>query len=435
MAEHGKKQKWDKMIPSSRKFLPSHLAGKFRLPILPIFGLLLSVILGVTLWGGQAVGMIANNLWSIEFTHYQLGQTASVPLPPSHHPRAALWMARDALSHHSPALAQKLVAAQADKGNQYAQRILADAYQAQGEFLLAVEAWLQAGDYKSLLLAAQAAQLDGRPDDALKALRAACKLNLEKGALPLAVFLWDANNQSDAEALIKQALVDYPYSSLHFDWMRQLGIFYRQQSRWDQAESTFLELLKENPQDAQAAVELGWLLYERGDGSDDAIAVFQQAIAIDPSLGRAYLAIGQVLSKDGRAVEADAWYAQAIERNPDEKTWWLLRANKARIAGHLDSALLVYQQLTSRFPNWAPGYYEMALAYQKGNQVEEAVKAIEKALILVSPQDINYFIRAGGIYEASGQMEKAQWAYRQTLLLDPQNKSALAGLKRVQPAQ
>ena len=397
---------------------------------------MLSLIFFVILIGSlQLPNYLENNIWSL-YTRDTLMLPAKLSTeipPPEHHLRFTLWLARNALAYNDPDHAQELVTPLAEKGNGDALSILGDALSAQGEFVAAVQAWSQAGDLNSLLIATHLAQDDGRINDTLTALRAAYLIDAERVTLPLATILWDSSGgQVEAETLLRQAIEQFPHSNQRLGWMQKLGYFLRKNNRWNEAEIILQELLLENPLDWQSNIELGWVFYERGDGLEKAQSAFYTAIRIDPSRGNGYYAMGQVLAKEKLYKEADVWFVQALERKPDEPWWWVNRGNTARSASDFELALQVYRQTISLFPDFAPGYYDIALAYRLIGDQQGALEAIDKAIVLMNPPNIEYYVRAGQVYEWAGEEAKAFAAYNGALHLDPKNDAAQQGLHSIE---
>lgn len=403
--------------------------------LIPMVCLIIGSGVLLTLFGRSIYQMLEINAWSLNYLHAHMGHTQVSLTAPDQHLRASLWLARDALARDDPAQARVLVEDLAENGNSAALVILGDALAAEGEFAEAIEAWSQAGDILSLLDAAAAARDDGRLADALLAFRAAYTIDMEKGTLPLATFLWDADiDRNESVALIRDVLLQYPYSAQpgqRLAWFRQLGKYLQLQYRWDEAEATYQDLLKEYPQDWQAYVELGWVYYKRGDGLDAALLAFQKATAVDPSRGDGHYAMAQVLIQEKRYSEADTWFAQAVDLNPQQKWWWLTWGNVMIESGDLPRALNIYGQTVEKFPDWAPGYYEMAWAYRLADSKDRSIEAIEQALALVTPPSEWYYVRAGQIYEWADDKAEAIAAYREALIINPLNYYAQQGLHRL----
>ena len=207
-------------------------------------------------------------------------------------------------------------------------------------------------------------------------------------------------------------------------------MLFRSQKRWDEAIAVYESTLVHSPDDWTAHIGLGWAKYERGDGLPAAMSEFQKAINAPQSQGNGQFAIAEMLTHEKRFDEADAWFAQALALNPDA-WWYMARGDSARQAGNLTLALAVYQETVARFPDFAPAYYEMAYAYQLNEQPAQAMAAIEQALALMALPNAAYYARAGGIYEWAGDASRALHAYRQALLIDPHNVTALQGVERL----
>ena len=374
------------------------------------------------------------NAWSLQYTHHTLSQAAEQSMladPPAGHARAKFWQASAALQSGDPALAETL----AVQGDQFAMHLLADACLAQGDFSGAVIMWQQAGDVASLLRVASQAQQAGHLEETLMAYQAAWRLDPETGTLPLANFLLNSlNSKKDygaAENVLRQSLAALPNSRFWPLWSNRLGDALRAQKRWDEALTVYESTLVHSPDDWAAHIGLGWARYERGDGLQAAMSEFQEAINIPKSQGNGQLALAQALTREKRFEEADAWFVQALALNPDAPGRYVARANAARQAGDLALALAVYQETSARFPDFAPAYYEIAYAYQLNDQPAQAMTAIEWALALIVPPNAYYYARAGSIYEWAGDESQALSAYRQALLIDPQNAAALKGVERL----
>ncbi len=375
------------------------------------------------------------NAWSVHCIHHTFNSLAANQsvheLPPQGHARAALWIASAALKSGNPAAAEVLVASQAAQGERFALALRADALLAQGDFVGAMAIWQQTRDVEAMLEAASQMAQAGRLEEALTAYEVVWTLNSELGALPLVNFLLNyRQDYSRAENILRQSLATFPDSKHWLDWSVRLGDVLRTQKRWDEAATLYENIIAQVPDAWTAHIGLGWARYERGDGSEQAIAEFRKAIVIDQGQGDGYFAMAQVLTREQCFVEAEPWYRLALERNP-KREWYIARANTARSAGNLDLALAIYKEAVEKFPAYAAVYYEMALAYRLNEQPEEAKVSIEKALsLMVRPNEL-YYVRAGQIYEWSGEGGQALQAYRKALTINPDNSAAQQAIRRL----
>ncbi len=376
------------------------------------------------------------NIWSLGYSKITLTERLEISryalLPPKDHQRALLWLASQALAEGDPLKAQILVKQLANENNMSALYILGETLVEMGNFHRAVQIWQKAGIYNALNQAAIQAKEEGRSQDALLAGQAAWELDPEKGTLSLATLLSDAGDLEAAKALVYQMIAEYPTSPQRQAWLLRLGDISRNQESWNDAASFYLQVLDKHPKSIKAHIGLGWVYYERGDSVEAAIQEFLLATRQTPENGQGYFAIGQVLKREHRYAEADVWFDKAINNNPGNRSWWLERANSLRAAGNLSDALIRYTETIQRFEGWAPGYYEISWAYKLSGDVTNAVNAIERALALSEKLEGKYYFRAGKIYEWADLKMKALNAYRQAIVLLPENEQIQATLKDLQ---
>ncbi len=95
---------------------------------------------------------------------------------------------------------------------------------------------------------------------------------------------------------------------------------------FDQAESLYRRAVALRPEDAEAWLELGELLFHWGPAVGRPIAesgpAFERVLALDPRHGSAHLHLARLAAADGRAVELAALVDRAIEEDP-QATWAL----------------------------------------------------------------------------------------------------------------
>lgn len=397
---------------------------------------LLIAVAAVALMGlSPAPQALLINSWSLQYTRHAINPAAQQTVladPPAGHARAVFWLASAALRSGNPALAETLIASQAAQGDPYAMRLMVDVFLMEGNFAGAVTMGQQVKDVNALLRVASLAQQSGRWEDALMAYEAAWRVDMESGTLPLVnLLLYSKADYSTAEDVLRQSLAALPNSSEWSLWSCRLGDALRGQKRWNEAEAAYENALIRNPNEWLAHIGLGWTRYERGDGLQEAMSEFQEVINTPESRGYGQFAIAQVLTREKRFEEADGWFVQALALNSEIPWWYAARGNAARQAGNLALALTVYQEALTRFPDFEPAYFEIAYAYQLNEQPAQAIAAIEHAVALTTPPDATYYARAGNIYEWAGDKSQALNAYRQALLIDPQNATALKGVERL----
>ena len=345
------------------------------------------------------------------------------PDPPNAHVRAPLWLAQEAVASGSPQRALGLLQGLPESSDNDVLRIRGKALFALGNYSEAVRAWGEAGDYQSLATAAVSAESDGLYDAAELAYRAGLRVDPTDGTTPLANFLWHVrDNPAAAEQILRVSLSQCDARNLN--WLRGLGQVLQAQSRWDEAIAVYKQALNENPDDLYTLYLLGLGYVNGKNDAAGARSIFEHMIALAPSRGDGYFAMGLLAAKEGKPEEADGWFVQAIARSPDDPWIRVVRANTARMAQKLSLALTIYSETVKQFPTYSTAEYERAWAYKLSNQPEQAMASIDHALALMKSPNLSYYLRAGRIYEWAGDDAGALKAYSQALRIDPQNAVA-----------
>jgi tetratricopeptide (TPR) repeat protein len=155
-------------------------------------------------------------------------------------------------------------------------------------------------------------------------------------------------------------------------------------------------LAEKNPTDAHVLYDLA-STQDALDHSTDAEATYRRAIAADASYFEPHLALGLLLARSGRLIEAHTELSLAATTlntsNP------LLKARAYRALARID-----------RTSNYALASDELLAALK------------------LSPETPDDILLSGELAEASGDPTSAEAAYRRLLAADPQNSDATAAL-------
>jgi tetratricopeptide (TPR) repeat protein len=121
----------------------------------------------------------------------------------------------------------------------------------------------------------------------------------------------------------------------------------------------------------------GWL--------DEAMKEFQKAIELDPASAHAHDNLATVLSEKKRYRDALAEYLTAIRLEPDSATAHYNLACFLATHGQ-DMAVAEYQDAIHHDPEYPDAHLNLGLAYADQGKTEDAVKALERAVVL-APKD------------------------------------------------
>jgi tetratricopeptide (TPR) repeat protein len=289
--------------------------------------------------------------------------------------------------------------------------------------------WLEQGGASIWRKVGDVFKAQGKWQEAASAYHKAWLTDPENTVIDLASALGNEKDFLGADEILKQALQTFPSSPYRVQWIRLLGASLVKQEKWEKAQTLYTQAIKEFPDQGEFYISLGWVIYEYLDDIQYARYLFEQAVALNPERAAGYAAIGQLLSREKLFGEADKWLAQAIEKDPKQSYYYLLRANNARNADRVSEAIELYKQTIVLFPDYPIVYYQLAQAYKINHQVQEAVDAIERAIEINPKPEVAYYLRAAQIYQWAGDDESAIRTYEKVIELDPQNQEAQQALE------
>jgi tetratricopeptide (TPR) repeat protein len=374
------------------------------------------------------------NLWSIAYQDKLFLATTSTHMKPMtiKHYRADIWIAREHLDQQDYNNVIQLLENEVSEEDPFAIRLSAEARLALDDVDHALPLLMQTNDVDYVLRLARTYEEKKKLFIADEIYKTAHSINPEAAALPYYFFLLTTVKQpKNAENYLLNIINMFPNSKHITTWYLRMGDLCRSQNRWDESEAYNRQVLIKDHKNIQAHIGIGWILYHRDKNDLQAKNEFLFAIQIDPNQGYGYFALAQMMNIQKLYSQADEWYREALKRNPNDRWWWLDWANSARASGNFDASITLYNETMQRFPDWAPVYFEVALAYQSAKMYFEAIEAVELAVKNLTSPDIVYYNRAAEIYESAGINDKAVKYYEQVLSLDSHNNRAMDGLRRI----
>jgi TolB-like protein/DNA-binding winged helix-turn-helix (wHTH) protein len=133
----------------------------------------------------------------------------------------------------------------------------------------------------------------------------------------------------------------------------------------------------------------------------------ERAIAIDPTLGSAYLALARVqVFYDWDWDAGNTSLTKAAELEPGSVEVFRIRSYLSRIVGNLDQAIKLYKQAVALDPLRTNSYSAMGYLLYVAGRFDEAQAALQKALDL-NPQAPLVHLNLGKILLAEGRPQQA----------------------------
>jgi tetratricopeptide (TPR) repeat protein len=195
------------------------------------------------------------------------------------------------------------------------------------------------------------------------------------------------------------------------------GRILRNLRRHSEAESHLREALQLDSQQA-AAHELA-LLLESDGRTDEALAEYEAAVAIEPEHATYHYHLGALLRRVGQLDSAASSLSRAIELHPS------LADALAELGAVYEEterdadALLLYDQAISIDPGNAGHYLRAGALSHKLGRAQEARDYLEEALRLGAQSGEVHFLR-GQVNEAGGLLERALEEYQEAIGVSPE---------------
>ncbi|MEM8931578.1 MAG: tetratricopeptide repeat protein [Acidobacteriota bacterium] len=219
-----------------------------------------------------------------------------------------------------------------------------------------------------------------------------------------------------AEARLKKALERDPFLSQGWFF---LGRLQERARRWADAEASFRRGLQGRPDDADLHGALGHLMARLGR-QVDAVSQLREAIRLSTTMRtELHVSLGAMLAEMGRFEEAQKEYDKVLALQPSHPG----ARNNAAIAlyrsGRLDEAREALAAIVEEFPRHADAHNNLAAIAIDQRHWADAVVHSRRTLEL-APELIEAWNNLGIALEETGKSGEAREAYEKTLTLDPE---------------
>ncbi len=172
-----------------------------------------------------------------------------------------------------------------------------------------------------------------------------------------------------------------------------------------EAERLYRQALEQYPNQPDALNLLGVITAQNGD-LDQALTLFDKAIAAAPSLAVIPFNKGNALRDAGRTDEAQTAYEDALSRDPKFQDALLNLSVLLQESGQTKLALQHLKTLVESNPNHHKAHYNIGKCYQELGHLDDAVNAFQTALTLNSNDHDAHFAIAN-VYADRGQYDNA----------------------------
>jgi predicted O-linked N-acetylglucosamine transferase (SPINDLY family) len=233
-------------------------------------------------------------------------------------------------------------------------------------------------------------------------------------AMIIAIQQHQAGRLEDAESAYRQILKVEPQ---HADAWHLLGVIRSQTGDHARAVEFISRALEMKPDWAEANYNLGnaW----RGQlKSDESIACYRLALELKPDYAEAHVNLGNALKDQGDLEGAEVCYRRALELMPDLAVVHSNLGNVLQEQGKPDAAVECYRRALALQPDFAEAHNNLGQALQNQGNVDEAVASCRKALEL-NPQFTAALVNLGNALLDQCKLDEAVACYHRALELQP----------------
>jgi len=200
------------------------------------------------------------------------------------------------------------------------------------------------------------------------------------------------------------------------------GNVLRQQRRYGEALASYEQAIALAPGYAEAFNSRGSVLGEVGR-LDAAIASFEQAIALKPSYVDALYNRGIALQSLRRFEEALASFDRCAAFAPSSADVFNSRGNVLGELGRLDAAIASFEHAIALKGDYADAFFGRGIALQQLERFEEALASFDRAAA-ARPDNAAAFTNRGNVLQELRRFEEALASYDKAISLRPQYAEA-----------
>ncbi|MEG5064186.1 tetratricopeptide repeat protein [Microcoleus sp. B3-A4] len=242
---------------------------------------------------------------------------------------------------------------------------------------------------------------------------------------------WSIENLEKAEKKYQEVLRWEPDNA---DAWLHLGTLYYMREQYQDALLLLLKSIEIDPFKAIRYYNLGVVLEAVGERSQ-AIRAYQEAIKLDPQNIQAYNNLGNIIAQAGEIEQAESVYRQAIAANSGHFGGYLNLGNLLMLRKQTDDAITAYEtalKLKPRDPDIlnnlglafqakndiAQSYSYLGYAFYRQRQYDQAISYFQKCLE-IQTGDVAFYIAFADCYQLINQDHEALTVYEESTRLYP----------------
>ena len=157
---------------------------------------------------------------------------------------------------------------------------------------------------------------------------------------------------------------------------------------------------------------------------DEAAAVYDQAISLNPAFAGVHAALGGVRHVQGRQEDAIACYGKALELNPGDAMTLSDLAVSLRALGRTDEAIGRLREAVRLRPGFAEGHANLGTMMLHAKQDLDGAMACYREALRIAPDFVEALQGMADCLGARGDFDQANEYSRRALKLDPDHMAS-----------
>jgi len=202
-----------------------------------------------------------------------------------------------------------------------------------------------------------------------------------------------------------------------------VGLCLQRNPVWQSELVLWQDAVEKAPEMYRAQANLGKALQLEGR-NEEALAVYQRAIAIDDRQADALNNVATLYHLKGDVDQAIPWYLQALERNPQLEEVHQNLADAYAKLGANDKAIAAYRRALAIESGKGDIWSNYGLLLYETGDIAAATQAYEKAIELL-PEQAEPYNNLANIYVDNGDYSRAETLYLEALRLIPQQSGQI----------
>ncbi|MCC3528786.1 MAG: tetratricopeptide repeat protein [Microcoleus sp. PH2017_22_RUC_O_B] len=229
------------------------------------------------------------------------------------------------------------------------------------------------------------------------------------------------NSQTFEQLITKQPQVSEEFKQIEEELEIRSAQYHKTLEELEETKSQLRAIQTQMDEIENAAVSLSQLaeFYLAQGKLEDAIAVCEQVLKIQPKFAPILKIMGNICQAKGQLDEAKSWYVKALEIQPDLAP---ALANLGTVYAQQklwQEAIASYQRAIAIQPNFAGVYRNLARVFSQIDKPDEATECWYTAVVLEPQITAEEYFNLGNTLLEQGKQERAIICYRRALYLNP----------------